>query len=668
MIFPKTDTDLIAYPMRCYFLLITLLFISAVALASNPSDSLKQLIEHAPNKEERLGALLELGFYYQGRNHDSTDVVALKALEAAQALNDYNSEAICYNMLGMYYNNKKSEYDEARRYYGKALAIARQYELKSQLAALYNNYAITFQREYKQDSAYAYLVKAEKAYLQLAEDEQYGVWKTYYVFFELFSSQMDIDQATAYANKALAIVEKGNKRIDRGYLLFNFMHFYLTNGFYDQAGYYREKWQQYQREKKSSQELMENPAHIALFMFENSDEGEIEQQLFKAIQHFEAKENSYRAGWTYEDLGNLYYKKKDIPKAEAAFESALQYFQSCGAAFRKGSVLYQLYQLHKQSGEQQKALFYLETYKSLSDSLSGVEVQENLNELKVQYQTAQKEQALRIQQLEIDQKTQQRNLLLLSSLMFALLAGGIFFTLRQRLQANRKLALQAHHLQEQRIRQLEQEKRLSSMSAMIEGQEKERSRIANDLHDSLGGLLTAARAQLASLKISGKGERSQKATQMLEDAAVELRRISHNLMPRSLSLLGIKGALEDIALQIRQSGVHCDMEIVGIEEELPKTTSIMIYRIIQELSNNIIKHANAQNVLIQLIKHQAGLLLVVEDNGTGFELEEALKQKTLGMSSLSSRVEFLEGELEIDTAPGEGTTVIIRIPSVNEYQ
>jgi hypothetical protein len=116
----------------------------------------------------------------------------------------------------------------------------------------------------------------------------------------------------------------------------------------------------------------------------------------------------------------------------------------------------------------------------LADSLAGVEVDKNLNQLKVQYETEQKEQALRIQRLELDQKTQQRNLLLGSSLALALLAVGIFAGLRRRLVTNRRMAQQESELQAQRIRRLEQEKQLSALHAMIEGQEKERTRIAND--------------------------------------------------------------------------------------------------------------------------------------------------------------------------------------------
>ena len=104
------------------------------------------------------------------------------------------------------------------------------------------------------------------------------------------------------------------------------------------------------------------------------------------------------------------------------------------------------------------------------------------------------------------------------------------------------------------------------------------------------------------------------------------------------------------------------MEIIGLKEDLDKTKSSMLFRIVQELCNNISKHAAANKVFIQLLQHGNELSLMVEDDGKGFSYEAAKEQRSLGLKNIESRVKFLKGDLDVDAVIGEGTTVMIRVP------
>lgn len=652
------------YVLRLQILMLALWAFPLVATPYSNPDSLRQALSTAQQNSEKLTILTELAAYYCMQSNDSTQAFCQEMLELAQQLKDPNSEVRALLTLGLWHHNK-GRFGKAKVPYFQALSIAEAHQLGGQLPLIYNNLGVAYQREYQQDSAYFFFLKAEHAFIE--QGSPYELWKAYNGLFEFFSAKGDTAQARIFAHKAFEIVEQKGNRIDRGYLLFQLLYYFFQTGQFDQMAFFQDKWEQYQLEKKTSLELMEKPEHIALFMFGRGESSLVGSQLQRAIQYFDASDNKYRAGWCYEDLANYYQSNRQEALAEEAFRSALLRYQQCGAGYRRGRVLFQLYQIYKGTGRPALALDYLESYKQLADSLSGIVVEENLNELRVQYDTEQKEQALRIQSLELDQKTQQRNILLASSLVLALLAAGIFLGLRHRLRTNRILAGQESQLQEQRIQQLEQENRLATMSAMIEGQEKERLRIATDLHDSLGGLLTSAKAHFGVL--SGQGitasnqpALTQQTARLLDDAGVELRRISQNLMPRSLAILGLQGAVADLAGQLRQSEIECQLEMIGMDTLLPQTTEVMAFRIIQELTNNILKHAGARKVLIQLIQQDGELHLILEDDGEGFDLETALQKESLGLSSIKSRVKFLKGELDFDTAPGQGTTVTVRVP------
>ena len=147
-----------------------------------------------------------------------------------------------------------------------------------------------------------------------------------------------------------------------------------------------------------------------------------------------------------------------------------------------------------------------------------------------------------------------------------------------------------------------------------------------------------------------------------EGERTEVRRISHNMMPAALVYAGLPGALDDLADQVRANQIGCVLEIVGDLNQLSATRTMGLYRIVQELVNNMLKHAKAQQVLLQLICHQDQLVITVEDDGQGFDPEAAQQQRSLGLKSIDSRVRYLQGEWEIDTVQGEGTTITIRLP------
>lgn len=198
--------------------------------------------------------------------------------------------------------------------------------------------------------------------------------------------------------------------------------------------------------------------------------------------------------------------------------------------------------------------------------------------------------------------------------------------------------------------------------------EDERNRVAKDLHDGLGGLLSGVKLSLQSITgniiISDQHAAALKRVLLqLDNAISEMRRVAHSMMPESLMRFGLVQAIEDFCYDINESKmVQLHFYHHGLEKRLDSSTEITLFRVIQELVNNSIKHAAATNVMIHLLRIENQLTLTVEDNGTGFDTNNIKKSKGVGLSNIQSRVNFLKGNLEIDSQNNIGTSFYISIP------
>jgi signal transduction histidine kinase len=212
----------------------------------------------------------------------------------------------------------------------------------------------------------------------------------------------------------------------------------------------------------------------------------------------------------------------------------------------------------------------------------------------------------------------------------------------------------------------ESEKQIIAMNSIIQGQELERSRMAKDLHDGLGGMLSGIKLNLSSMKGNmiiqeNDAQLFNKSIVQLDNAITEMRRVAHNMMPEALLKFGLREAVQDYCDGINESNaVKMKFTPIGLHQPLEKPTEVILYRIIQELSNNAIKHAAAKNIFIQLNKHDQGITLTIEDDGSGFNSTQITKGA--GLQNVQSRVDYLKGNMEINSSPGEGAAFTIEIP------
>jgi len=206
--------------------------------------------------------------------------------------------------------------------------------------------------------------------------------------------------------------------------------------------------------------------------------------------------------------------------------------------------------------------------------------------------------------------------------------------------------------------------------SVIEEEERERSRVARELNDEIGQQLSAAKLNISALQsflrsTSDTGRQIlQNAVNLLDDSVKGVRNVSHSMIPNALIKSGLVSALREFIDKAGVSGsMDIQMEVIGPVQRLEQTKEAVLFRVMQEVINNVIKHARASQVTIQLIKHENELSILVEDNGIGFDAERVLKNnKTTGLKSIQSRVAFLNGSVFFDSRPSKGTTVSIEIP------
>jgi signal transduction histidine kinase len=213
-------------------------------------------------------------------------------------------------------------------------------------------------------------------------------------------------------------------------------------------------------------------------------------------------------------------------------------------------------------------------------------------------------------------------------------------------------------LAEQKVQQLEQEKLTIATQSVLDGETAERSRLARDLHDGLGGMLSAVKLNLFDVKNgvileADDVSKFNRVVNLLDESMQELRRVAHNMMPESLSRYGLKVALTDFCGNIPNLKFH----FYGEENRLEPRLEVMIYRTIHELVNNALKHASAEVINVQLVQQQDSVTLTVQDNGKGFD--PAVAVSGTGLNNIRNRAEMFRGTLDIVSSPGKGTEVSV---------
>lgn len=299
---------------------------------------------------------------------------------------------------------------------------------------------------------------------------------------------------------------------------------------------------------------------------------------------------------------------------------------------------------------------------SIGEVILNDKVLRNTADLEQKYESAKKDAQIQLQQAALFRKNIWNYILAGSILLLFLLSLLSYRNYRHR-----------RRLQQQRIQELETEKQLSATEAVLKGEEQERARLAKDLHDGLGGMLSGIKYSLHTMKgnlimTPENAQAFERSIDMLDSSIAEMRRVAHNMMPEALVKFGLDTALKDFCNDINQSGaLQVTYQSMGLgEAAIDQTKTVTVYRIVQELLNNTIRHAAAKKALVQLTFDSGQLSITVEDDGQGFDPAILQRSRGMGWSNIQSRIDFLKGKWDVHSQPGKGSSVHIELNTQHE--
>lgn len=381
----------------------------------------------------------------------------------------------------------------------------------------------------------------------------------------------------------------------------------------------------------------------------------LSQKFHHTLFYYRLKQARY---YIYRDMGN--YEKAVVEMEEMA--SRPDNLPSNEKMFAR-----ELYRIYLKLGKRDLALKWTLKYITLSDSLYNSDYQQQVVDLEAKYQTSESQKKIALLQAQKDKADYAVNvnrfwMILLSVvslflLVFAIL-GWMYFN------NNRKLSQQKELNYKQQIVEADQLRQMQVTRALLQGEEKERKRMARDLHDGLGGLLAGVKLNLSRYLQSKKdeGEKQDELGSIVDQLDVsfrELRRIARNMIPESLLQFGLEAALRDMCHSMSNDILRVEFQAFDIRSDIREDKQVMIYRIVQELVSNAVRHSDASEVLVQCSQNEHLFFITVEDNGKGLDKGKTNENKGIGLENIQSRVQYLDGKIDFLSEKDEGTTVNI---------
>ena len=685
-------------------LLFIITFGSSVSAQEINEDSLLQITSGSESTPvDLIQAHNKLARFYL-RNDTAKANFHLDKLESLARSENDTTALIMTGDLRVRQLATKSKYQEAEARVYEMLRLSRLVKRQEFIGSCYTSLGVLKSMQYQEDSVLYYFEKAYQADLELPDEDTQGLANSLVNLGATALRYNKYDKSLNYYLEALEKAEASN--FERGLnlvhsglgLVYNKLkdnikarhhqneslryarslsdHSAIGNALHNFGGTYKEENPDsaifYYRQALQSYERIGNKERIGLSAMATGDALINAERPLEALRYFEKAHVNYKTTLNRKRiidaesrLAKANYEIGNYKKAHGYMDEVISYYESQNDLESSAKAFGLLSKIAEGLHDLPTALSARKRHQVLQDSLKMLTYNKDVAEITTRYETEVKEVEIEKQKIVIEKKENQNRSIVISSILGGLLLMAGFLGVLQRTRKNKEIAEQKAMLQTHKIEQLEKEKQILGMNAMIEGQEAERSRIAKDLHDGLGGLLSTVKAHFSNiqseiLKIE-KINVYNKANELVDEACDEVRRISHNLMPGSLRLEGLKAAVQHLGEEMDEAHPFTvKVETIGFENRMEESQEVFIYRIIQEALNNIIKHAGAKEVLIQLSETKDEYHFIVEDDGAGFD--PLMIESGLGLRSIQSRVDFIKGNLDVDTKLGVGTTLSWYVP------
>lgn len=603
----------------------------------------------------RIKTILDSADYYLDKDNDSAIYYNKSAERLIDQLHAESYRHHCYHSLVKDYH-AKFDYRSALDYCLKSIHIARDsFQMATSYRALFNLYYNIGEK----DSAIKYAVYSQQLTERIGDTANLAA--NYGNLCRLYKNLYQYDRAIEYGKKGIDAGERYHDTKSMLISMNNLGNCYMETGRYHEAIdlFTRQKEIGKQIHRKRSVELA--LVNLGMAWFDLGDAANMKKIADEV--------RAYEPNFNRDDASNLSYvhliygydytlaRKYDAAKKEYLISLDLAQKDSLSALIEQNYVALATIAFAK--SDFVRGNYYQLLSDFVNNSIKRTELSEYGADLEKKYETEKKEAQIAAQQEKIKQHT----------LITATAIAGAIILLLALILVYRNYVIK-QKLQQQRISELETEKQLAATEAILKGEEQERTRLAKDLHDGLGGMLSGIKYGFQAIKQNmiltpENADAFERSIDMLDNSIREMRRVAHNMMPENLVKFGLDTALKDFCADIDTSGVvSIHYQSIHLDEaSLPQLTSITLYRIVQELINNVLKHAAATTILVQLSKMDDQITITVEDNGCGFDPAALHSTKGMGWSNIYNRVEYVKGKVDIHSAPGEGTSVHIEIPA-----
>lgn len=620
--------------------------------AQNPViDSLEKLA--ATQKDSLLASTYnELTWQYRSIDKEKAIEYGRKAIELATKLNYPKSIAQAYNDLGIIFYDKEN-YDTAIYLYEKAIEIRQKLRDDLGIAKLHNKIGVVYQKQGVFDKALQQQFEA----LRLFEKEKndFGISYSLNNLGILNQNLGAYDKAIEYHKKSLIIKEKINDKIGAAGSLVNIGNIYFLTKDYVLAEKTFLEAVAICRQLNNDEYLSNALNNIGKLYIGTQNFTKAIDVIKESLFIRKKLEDSKGMASCYNNLGDIYTAQKNYVLADSVYSIGLSIAKKAVNCLPELNNLYLSFsKLHEQKGDTSKALEYYKLFSATKDSLYTSNVTETFAQLETKYKTLQKEKQIQQQQFEISK----RDYILFGAIVFLLLAGLIVYLLFRRNKHKQQVKLQQEIMHQQEL----------ATQAVLAAEENERKRIAIDLHDGVGQMMSAAKMNLSALQnemthfSSEHKSAFDNVINLVDNSCKEVRTVSHNMMPNALLKNGLANAIREFISQIDKQVLKVDLYIEGLQEKIDGKIEGVLYRVIQECVNNVIKHSHANHLDISLIKDKDGLSVTIEDNGRGFDVSDKAKFEGIGLKNIQSRILFLKGTVEWQSELGKGTLVAIHLP------
>jgi len=593
--------------MTRYLFTLFLLFFLIPCRGQN-TDSLKKIVSGNYPPQKRLKAAVGLSSYLSAKNANETFAVAKTGLMLAHELNDEKATGLFLEDIGKAFY-LKTAYDSAAYYLNRSAAIFEKLKDKTVLADIYRELADCYFKAKQPANAVAFY---DKAIANTSRNRS--------------------------PRKVIGLLDQ-------------------IGAVYESEHNYREALKYFKQgfDIKDSLDIAQKTRDNTPESFSRDFIGDVfgsmkgkaasEQDILKTIELRKSLNDTLALAINYLNLGILYKEKKQYAKSLEALRSSLEDATIIKYNSLESNALNELADLYEQMGNYQQSLVYFKKHIALDDAVYSRTGSKDIDELQTKYEITQREEQILQQQFEISKRN------------YWMAGIGIILLL--------SLLLSYNYYKQSKLKE-----RNIAMQAIIETEEKERKRIAQDLHDSVSQTMSAAKINLTvvggELQFINEEQRKryQKAIRLVDDGFKEVRTISHNMMPWALLETGLSLVIKQFIENIENDTISINFFSKGFEEHFDDTIETILYRVLQECVNNVMKHAGASRLDISLMRDEENISLTIEDNGKGFDMSDPDRYVGMGLKNMQARISFLKGKIELDSTPGKGTLVSVYIPVI----